>query len=45
MLASLGQNLIKSIPKKLEPAASLGLSTQGIFAAVFFLFLFGNVWE
>lgn len=28
MLASLGQNFIKSIPKKLETSASLGLSTQ-----------------
>lgn len=45
MLASLGQNLTKSIPKKLEPSASLGRSTPGIFAAVFFLVLFGNVWE
>lgn len=28
MLASLGQNFIKSIPKDLETSASLGLDTQ-----------------
>lgn len=28
MLASLGQNVIKSIPKKLETSASFGLHTQ-----------------